>query len=87
MNLRRLEEKLPSIIVDKPTTTREGSAEYQNKGRQLRRLKQRDPSRYLAALHKVADALNEMDREAIDEIDRFNANCRAARASKRLKKR
>ena len=84
-DLKRLEEKLPSLIVDKPTTTREGSADYQQKGRQLRKLRQRNPSRYLAILHKIRSAIEEMDREAIAEIDEFNRRCRSDKTRSRQK--
>lgn len=85
MDLKRLEDKLPSLLVDKSTTTKEGSATYQAKGRQLRKLRQRDPPRYLAILKKIAAACDEMDQQAIREIDEFNRRCRENRKKKTAK--
>lgn len=70
MDQKRVEKKLPSLMVTKGTGV--NSAEYQRKERQLRKLRQQKPALYMAKVHAVFAAINALDQAVIDEIDDFN---------------
>lgn len=52
------------------------TAEYQRKERQLRKLKRSKPQLFLAKVHAIAKAIDELEKSALDEIDEFNRRTR-----------
>lgn len=78
VNSKRLEIKLPSLLVEEATSSREGSTAYKQKERDLRKFKRRYPSLYQTRVIRVFQALSDLDRDVTaklrQDIDKFNTS-------------
>lgn len=73
---RRIERKLPAVLVDLPATSPEGMKEYKQKERALVKLKQKNPRRFQTLFFNYLQAIAAFDREITEqarrEIEEFN---------------
>lgn len=73
---KNAEKKLPSLLIDLPTTQKAGAADLARKERGLRKLRQTDPRRYFALRNNYFAALAAFDQaitgQAQVDIRNFN---------------
>lgn len=69
VNKKKVERKIPSMLVDVPISTPEALNEYNRKDRRLRNLKRNKPAFYQNSLNKVCAVLDALDRQAEIEIE------------------
>lgn len=60
---KRLKRKLPALLIDLPTTGKEGAAELARKERGLRRLERTNPPRFFSLFSNFAQSVKEIDQE------------------------